>query len=153
MNRYEVRTAESTWMIFDNQEGKFIGAIFPSEADARAGMRAIVQAAKILDVIGTPEENRRTLVKSLLLDLNMTCKSCNLTYKDGADLEQLDITRYCDVENPAAMSVYLTCHCGHSGTYTFEPNPFITSNVSNDMYGIQPQVKDRACPGRAQGGK
>ena len=79
----------------------------------------------IMDVIGTPEKNRETLVKSLLLDLNMTCKSCNLTYKDGADLEQLAITRYIDVDNPATMSVDLTCHCGHSGMYTFKPNPFI----------------------------
>jgi hypothetical protein len=157
MNRYEVRTAESGWMIFDNQEGKFIGAIFPREAEAQAGMRAIISAAKvidggykdsnrshrhrkaqvIMDVVGTPEKNREVLIKALFLDnMNMTCTSCNLTYKDGADLEQLQIEKYFDVDNPNRMSVYLTCHCGHSGTYTFKPNPFMMSNVSSDAYGI-----------------
>jgi hypothetical protein len=151
MNRYEVRTAESGWMIFDNQEGKFIGAIFPREAEAQAGMRAIISAAKvidgnrshrhrkaqvIIDVVGTPEKNREVLIKALFLDnMNMTCTSCNLTYKDGADLEQLQIEKYRDVGNPDRMTVYLTCHCGHSGTYTFKPNPFMMSNVSSDAYG------------------
>jgi hypothetical protein len=89
-----------------------------------------------MDVIGTPEKNRETLVKALFLDnMNMTCTSCNLTYKDGADLEQLAITRYIDVDNPDGMTVDLTCHCGHSGMYTFKPNPFIMANVSHDAYG------------------
>ena len=94
----------------------------------------------VMDVIGTPEKNREVLVKALFLDMNMTCKSCNLTYKTGADLEQLAITRYIDVNNPDAMSVDLTCHCGHSGMYTFKPNPFIMANVSHDAYGTGESV-------------
>ena len=82
----------------------------------------------IMEVIGTPEKNRETLIKALFLDMNMTCKSCNLTYKTGADLEQLDITKYCDVDNPNKLDLYLTCHCGHSGSYTFSPNPFISQS-------------------------
>lgn len=148
MNRYEVRTAGSGWMIFDNQEDKFLGVVFPSEAEAQTGMRAIIGAAKvsnqshryrkaqaIMDVIGTPEKNREVLVKALFLDMNMTCTSCNLTYATGADLEQLQIEKYFDADNPNRMTVYLTCHCGHSGKHTFKPNPFMMSNVSSDAYG------------------
>jgi hypothetical protein len=129
MNRYEVRTAGSGWMIFDNQEDKFIGVVFPSEAEAQAGMRAIISSAKviageykgssnkkqsprhrkaqvIMDVVGTPEKNREVLIKALFLDnMNMTCTSCNLTYKDGADLEQLQIEKYRDVGNPDRIAI------------------------------------------------
>jgi hypothetical protein len=87
---------------------------------------------EIMKVIGTPEKNRETLIKALFLDMNMTCKSCNLTYKTGADLEQLDITKYCDVDNPNKLDLYLTCHCGHSGEYTFSPNPFIKTQSPLD---------------------
>ena len=98
------------------------------------------KAQVIMDVIGTPEKNREILVKALFLDLNMTCTSCNLTYATGADLEQLDITKYRDVGYPDSMTVYLTCHCGHSGEYTFKPNPFMMSNVSSDAYGTGENV-------------
>ena len=140
-------------MIFDNQEDKFLGVVFPSEAEAQAGMRAIISSAKvidgnrshrhrkaqvIMDVVGTPEKNREILVKALFLEMNMTCTSCNLTYATGADLEQLQIEKYRDVGHPDSMTVYLTCHCGHSGQYTFKPNPFMmtsATNVSHDAYG------------------
>ncbi len=96
------------------------------------------KAQVIMDVVGTPEKNRELLVKTLFLDLNMTCTSCNLTYATAADLEQLQIEKYRDVGYPDSMTVYLTCHCGHSGEYTFKPNPFMmtsATNVSHDAYG------------------
>jgi hypothetical protein len=123
------------WIIRDNLTKQFLGLHFDSKEKAEAKVKELSMAKKssnnkldeIMKVIGTPEQNREVLVKSLFLDMKMTCKSCNLTYKDGADLEQLAITRYCDVDNPDAMTVDLTCHCGHSGMYTFRPNPLIMS--------------------------
>jgi hypothetical protein len=94
----------------------------------------------VMAVIGTPEKNREILVKSLFLEMNMTCTSCNLTYATGADLEQMQIEKYFDADNPNRMTVYLTCHCGHSGEYTFKPNPFMMANVSHDAYGTGENV-------------
>ena len=100
-----------------------------------ASRRKMRKAQVIMDVVGTPEKNREILVKALFLEMNMTCTSCNLTYATGADLEQLQIEKYFDADNPNRMTVYLTCHCGHSGQYTFKPNPFMMANVSHDAYG------------------
>ena len=81
-------------------------------------------------VIGSPEKNREILLRTLFLDMNMTCKGCNLTYATKADLEQLDVSNHDpNPSNPESMTVYLTCHCGHSGTYTFRPNPFVVGAI------------------------
>ena len=155
MYRYNVIPDGSTinrWRIFDNQENKLLEQVFSSRHIAEVRMKELSAAdaaaaatssrrkktQEIMDVIGTPEKNREVLVKTLFLDLKMTCTSCNLTYATGADLEQLDITKYRDVGYPDSMTVYLTCHCGHSGEYTFKPNPFMmtsATNVSHDAYG------------------
>ena len=79
---------------------------------------------KVQTIIGSPEENRETLVKAILLDKKMTCKSCNLTYRTGADMEQLEI-KFNVFNNPGKLLVGLGCHCGHSGEFTFRPNPLI----------------------------
>ena len=155
MYRYNVVPDGSInrWRIFDNRENKFLDQVFSSRHKAEVKMKELSAAdsaaassrrkktQEIMDVIGTPEKNRELLVKSLFLDLNMTCTGCNLTYATAADLEQLDITKYRDVGNPDSMTVYLTCHCGHSGEYTFKPNPFMmTTNVSSDAYGTGENV-------------
>jgi len=148
MYRYNVIPDGSTinrWRIFDNQENKLLDQVFSSRHIAEVRMKELSvadasrrKAQVIIDVVGTPEKNREVLVKTLFLDLKMTCTSCNLTYATAADLEQLDITKYRDVGYPDSMTVYLTCHCGHSGEYTFKPNPFMmtsATNVSHDAYG------------------
>ena len=147
MYRYNVVPdgAINRWKIFDNQENKLLDQVFSSRhiAEVRmkelsasdASRRKMRKAQAIMDVVGTPEKNREVLVKALFLEMNMTCTSCNLTYATAADLEQLQIEKYRDVGYPDSMTVYLTCHCGHSGEYTFKPNPFMMSNVSSDAYG------------------
>jgi hypothetical protein len=149
MYRYNVVPDGSInrWRIFDNQESKLLEQVFSSRHKAEVRMKELSvadasrrKAQVIMDVVGTPEKNREVLVKALFLDLKMTCTSCNLTYATGADLEQLDITKYRDVGYPDSMTVYLTCHCGHSGEYTFKPNPFMMSNVSSDAYGTGENV-------------
>ena len=154
MYRYNVVPDGSTinrWRIFDNQENKLLEQVFSSRHIAEVRMKELSAAdadaatssrrkktQEIMDVIGTPEKNRELLVKTLFLDLNMTCTGCNLTYATAADLEQLQIEKYRDVGYPDSMTVYLTCHCGHSGEYTFKPNPFMmtsATNVSHDAYG------------------
>ena len=82
---------------------------------------------KLQEVIGTPEQNRELLVKAILLDRKMTCKSCNLTYQTGADMEQLDVQMLDTVTGltKPTLALYLTCHCGHSGQLALNPNPFI----------------------------
>jgi len=148
MYRYNVIPDGSTinrWRIFDNQENKLLDQVFSSRHIAEVRMKELSvadasrrKAQVIMDVVGTPEKNREVLVKALFLDLKMTCTGCNLTYATAADLEQLQIEKYRDVGYPDSMTVYLTCHCGHSGEYTFKPNPFMmtsATNVSHDAYG------------------
>ena len=151
MYRYNVVPdgAINRWKIFDNQENKLLDQVFSSRHIAEVRMKELSAIAEnpgsssssrrkaqvIMDVVGTPEKNREILVKALFLEMNMTCTSCNLTYATGADLEQLQIEKYFDADNPNRMTVYLTCHCGHSGQYTFKPNPFMMANVSHDAYG------------------
>ena len=155
MYRYNVVPDGSInrWKIFDNQENKLLDQVFPCRQKAEVRMKelnnnnngnphrgAMRKAQVIMDVVGTPEKNREILVKALFLEMNMTCTSCNLTYATGADLEQMQIEKYFDVDNPNRMTVYLTCHCGHSGTHTFKPNPFMMANVSSDAYGTGENV-------------
>ncbi len=154
MYRYNVVPDGSInrWKIFDNQENKLLDQVFSSRHIAEARMKelnnnngnphrgAMRKAQVIMDVVGTPEKNREILVKALFLEMNMTCTSCNLTYATGADLEQMQIEKYFDADNPNRMTVYLTCHCGHSGQYTFKPNPFMMANVSSDAYGTGENV-------------
>ena len=151
MYRYNVVPDGSTinrWRIFDNQENKLLDQVFSSRHIAEVRMKELSvadasrrKAQVIIDVVGTPEKNREVLVKTLFLDLKMTCTGCNLTYATAADLEQLQIEKYRDVGYPDSMTVYLTCHCGHSGEYTFKPNPFMmTTNVSSDAYGTGENV-------------
>ena len=76
-------------------------------------------------VIGTPEENRDVLVKSLLLDLKLKCTQCNTEYVTEEMMEEMTIMHYADATNPRQMTCQFVCRCGHSGGYTFKPNPFI----------------------------
>ena len=148
MYRYNVVPDGSInrWKIFDNQENKLLEQVFASRHIAEVRMKELSAIAEnpgsssssarrkaqvIMDVVGTPEKNREILVKALFLEMNMTCTSCNLTYATGADLEQLQIEKYFDADNPNRMTVYLTCHCGHSGQYTFKPNPFMMTSATD----------------------
>jgi hypothetical protein len=143
MNRYQVVRQEDQdkWRIWDAQTKQYLGWSYTNEHDAKAKILEIESANKkkrasdnmkkkmnlesIMEVIGTPEENRKVLVKSLLLDLNMKCKNCGLVYRTAKDLERMEITRFDDATNPAAMCAGLECWCGHAGEYIFKPNPFI----------------------------
>ena len=104
---------------------------------------------KIIDNLPqSPEKARDSVVKALLIDKNMKCKGCDKVYKTASDMEQLSIYKYRNMNDPATMTVFLECksheklqaeflegrgsglpigYCGHVGTHTFRPNPFIMS--------------------------
>jgi hypothetical protein len=96
---------------------------------------------KIIDNLPqSPEKARDSVVKALLIDKNMKCKGCDRVYKTAGDMEQLSIYKYRNINDPATMTVFLECksheklqgglpigYCGHVGTHTFRPNPFIMS--------------------------
>jgi len=89
----------------------------------------------IQKVIGTPKENRDILVKSLLLDYRLKCKACETTYVTGKSMMGLTIVHYNDATNPNKLFCLFECSCGHRGSHTFNPNPFIKANVSHNAFG------------------
>ena len=155
MNRYQVVRQEDQdkWRIWDAQTKQYLGWSYTNKHEAKAkilelesnvkkqkralkNMKKKMDLESIMEVIGTPEENRKTLVKSLLLDLNMKCKGCGLVYRTAKDLERMKITRFDDATNPAAMCAGLECCCGHAGEYIFKPNPFMPPSEKSDaVYG------------------
>ena len=93
-------------------------------------------------VIGTPEENRDILVKSILLDKKMTCTTCCASYQTAADMELMTIklgwvsepsgavevsppATIDSLTDPSKLTVDLVCHCGHEGRIVLRPNPLI----------------------------
>ena len=97
---------------------------------------------KIIDNLPqSPEEARESVVKALLIDKNMNCKGCGMVYTTAGDMEKLSIYKYRNINDPVTMTVFLECgsharpqaggksqgYCGHVGTHTFRPNPFIMS--------------------------
>ena len=86
---------------------------------------------KIIDNLPkSPAEARDSVVKALLIDKNMKCKGCGMVYRTAGDMEQLSIYKYRNMNDPVTMTVFLECgtrDCGHVGTHTFRPNPFIMS--------------------------
>lgn len=86
---------------------------------------------KIIDNLPqSPAEARDSVVKALLIDKNMNCKGCGMVYRTAGDMEQLSIYKYRNMNDPVTMTVFLECgtrDCGHVGTHTFRPNPFIMS--------------------------
>jgi hypothetical protein len=103
---------------------------------------ATVNMDKIIDNLPqSPEEARDSVVKALLIDKNMKCKGCSMVYTTAGDMEKLSVTKYSGMTDPDSMTVFLECgsqaraqaggnskgYCGHEGTHTFRPNPFIMS--------------------------
>ena len=76
-------------------------------------------------VIGTVEENRDVLLKSLLLDLRFKCTQCNTEYVTEESMIGLNIVNISLPTDPRMLGCVFVCSCGHSGRYTFKPNPFI----------------------------
>ena len=89
----------------------------------------------------SPSAARIRIVKDRLLKLNMKCKGCGMVYKSEADMEKMSVVKYSGMTDPDSMTVFLECgsqarpqaggktqgYCGHEGTHTFRPNPFILS--------------------------
>jgi len=75
----------------------------------------------------SPSAARIRIVKDRLLKLNMKCKGCGMVYKSEADMEKMSVVKYSGMTDPDSMTVFLECECGHEGTHTFRPNPFILS--------------------------
>jgi transcription elongation factor Elf1 len=105
-------------------------------------MATVTNMDKIIDNLPqSPEAARIRIVRDRLLGLNMKCKGCGMVYKTETDMEFLRINKYSGMTDPDSMTAFLECgshgrlqaggnskgYCGHEGTHTFRPNPFILS--------------------------
>ena len=76
-------------------------------------------------VIGSPEENRELMVKTLLYDIKLFCSECETAYKTPDRVALLGMTIQEPFNLPDFLNVILNCPCGYQGIYEFKPNPLI----------------------------
>ena len=80
---------------------------------------------KLQEVIGSPEENRQSMVEEWVKDMKLFCTQCESPYKTPEQVALLDMEIQEPFNLPEILNVFLLCPCGYQGIYQFKPNPFI----------------------------
>ena len=81
----------------------------------------------LTSIIGTPEENRNIVLKAIFLEKNLLCSRCKIVFDRGATIAKY-LKFKTKRESAGSLDLYLICvQCGHGGTISLNPNPFIVT--------------------------